>query len=217
MESTNKWLDDLTKDIQDITTSLQFTQKDVDVLKTTQDTLSRNCSSMRNEIPTVREGLQNMSGKADYLDGQFRRNHLVTDGIQESQSETWAESEDKVRKLFSEELQFDQHVELERAHLSGKPRPTVVKFLRFKDKLAVLEKAKCLKWSFIFIISEAVCQRRKELIPAMKVAREGGDIAYLSLRFQLLIHVWTYKYCKSTKERSVNCSLDYMQFKEQHS
>jgi hypothetical protein len=73
----------LTKDVQDIKTSLQFTQKDVDVLKTTQDTLSRNCSSMRNEITTVRQGLQNTSGKADYLDGQSRRNNLVVYGIQE--------------------------------------------------------------------------------------------------------------------------------------
>lgn len=88
MESTNKRLDDLTKDVEDINTSLQFTQKDVDVLKTTQDTLPRNCSSMRNEFTTVREGLQNMSGKADYLDGQSRRNNLVIHGIQEKQSET---------------------------------------------------------------------------------------------------------------------------------
>ena len=42
-------------------------------------------------------------------------------------------------------------------------------------QLAVLEKAKRLKRSFIFInedFSDAVCQRRKELILAMKAARE---------------------------------------------
>jgi hypothetical protein len=67
---------------------------------------SRTCLGRLNEIPTVRE--------ADYLDGQSMRNNCVIDGIQESQSETWAESEDKVQKLFSEELQLDQQVELEK-------------------------------------------------------------------------------------------------------
>ena len=41
-----------------------------------------------------------------------------------------------------------------------------MKFLRFKDKLAVLEKAKCLKGSFVFInedFSDAVRQRRNVL------------------------------------------------------
>ena len=101
-----------------------------------------------------------MSGKADYLDGQSRRNNLVIDDIQESQSETWVESEDKVRKLFSEELQLDQQVELEHAHQSVKPegtgganggangtrlRPIVVEFLRSKYNLQSLKKPNVLK------------------------------------------------------------------------
>ena len=65
-----------------------------------------------------------------------------------------------------------------------------MKFLRFKDKLAVLEKAKRLKGSFVFInegFSDAVRQRRKELLPAMKAARERGDIAYLRYD-KLIVH-----------------------------
>jgi hypothetical protein len=65
MESTNKRLDDQTEDVQDITTSLLIIQKDVDVLKTTQDALPRNGSSMWNEFTTVKEDLQHMSGKAE--------------------------------------------------------------------------------------------------------------------------------------------------------
>ena len=80
-------------------------------------------------------------------------------------------------------------MEIERAHRSGKPhgqgdkpRAIVVKFLRNKDKLAVLEKAKFLKGTNIFVnedYSESVRLKRKELIPAMKEARQRGDIAYL--------------------------------------
>jgi hypothetical protein len=49
----------------------------------------------------------------------------------------------------------------------------VDKFLRFKDKMAVLERAKYLRGTKIFIneeFSEAVRQSWKELIPAMKAA-----------------------------------------------
>lgn len=66
--------------------------------------------------------------------------------------------------------------------LLKKPQPVVVRFLWLKDKLLVLDKAKNLKGSGIFInkdFPEAVQQKRKELLPAMKAARERGDIAYL--------------------------------------
>lgn len=62
-----------------------------------------------------------------------------------------------------------------------RPGPIVVKFLRFKDKVAVLERAKNLRGIYLFLnkdYPEAVRQKRKELIPAMKAARSRGDIAY---------------------------------------
>ena len=61
--------------------------------------------------------------------------------------ETWTESEDKAREMISEKLKMDHsNIDVERAHGTGKPttgpddspRPIVVKFLRFKDKVAVL-------------------------------------------------------------------------------
>ena len=62
--------------------------------------------------------------------------------------ETWTESEDKVREMISEKLKMDHRkIEVEHTHRTGKPttgpgdRPIVVKFLRFKDKVAVLERA----------------------------------------------------------------------------
>lgn len=69
-------------------------------------------------------------------------------------------------------------------------RPIVVKWLRFKDRLVVLEKAKLLKGSRIYInddFSQSVRQRHKESIPAMKDVRQKGDIAYL--KFDKLITI----------------------------
>ena len=64
-----------------------------------------------------------------------------------------------MRRLLTEMLQINHRtVGLERAHRTGRlsssstrPRPVVVKFLRHKDKLGVLSKAKALKGTNIFI------------------------------------------------------------------
>ncbi|KAL7372326.1 hypothetical protein ABVT39_014222 [Epinephelus coioides] len=53
-----------------------------------------------------------------------------------------------------------------------------------------MENAKKLKGTGIYInedFSEAVRQKRKELLPAMRAARERGDIAYLSYD-RLIVH-----------------------------
>ena len=63
-------------------------------------------------------------------------------------------------------------IEVERTHRTGKPttspgdrpRPIVAKFLRFKDKVAVLERAKNLRGTYIFLnedYPEAVRQKRE--------------------------------------------------------
>ena len=117
---------------------------------------------------------------------------MVVDGIAESPHETWTESEDKVREMISEKLKMDHRkIEVEHTHRTGKPitgpgdrhRPIVVKFLRFKDKVAVLEIcSENLRGIYIFLdedYPEAVRQKRKELISAMKAARACGDNAYI--------------------------------------
>ncbi|KAJ8390585.1 hypothetical protein AAFF_G00101910 [Aldrovandia affinis] len=145
----------------------------------------------------MRETMTKMTEKADYLEGQTKRNNVVVDGIPETQNESWKETEDKVRFVITEKLHLDNsQMVIERAHRTGnpsgysgkRPRPIVIKFLRYKDKMAVLSKAKDLKGTNIYVnddYTEAVKQKRRELIPAMKAARERGDIAYI--RFDRLI------------------------------
>ncbi|CAH1258205.1 Hypp1974 [Branchiostoma lanceolatum] len=109
--------------------------------------------------------------------------------------ETWEESEQKVRNLLKDKLQLDpKKVEIERAHRNGRfqadrrPRSIVTKLLRYKDKQGILQRAKNLKGTHIFInedYSEAFRQKRRELIPELKAARERGNVAYL--RFDRLI------------------------------
>lgn len=68
-------------------------------------------------------------------------------------------------------------------HTSNGTRPVVVEFLRYEDKVAALQNARRLKETNIFIsedFTEAVGQKRRDLMPVMRAARETGDIAHLS-------------------------------------
>ena len=195
MDSTNSRLDAITKDLQDIKTSLQFTQKDVDDIKTDNAKQIERCNAMQSDIFKVCDSLLAVTDKMEYLEGQSRRNNLVFEGIQEAPGETWAETEEKVKKVLAEKLQLQREIEVERAHRTGKPggdrtRPIVVKFLRHKDRSAILQRTKLLKGSKIFInedFTDTVRRTRKELMPELRAARERGDIAYLRQE-KLIIH-----------------------------
>ena len=151
MDSFNKRLDGVLKELCDLRSSLQYTQKDVDELKSFSDNLSVQCKKL-NDVKTVVSSLNNMNGKADYLENQSCRNYLIFEGIPETGHEKWSDSEEKIRKVISEKLKLGHKlIKLKHAHRSGKPpgqggkpRPIVVKFLRYKDRLAVLEKVKFL-------------------------------------------------------------------------
>ena len=79
----------------------------------------------------------------------------------------------------------------------------MVKFLRFKDKVAVLERAKNLRGTYIFLnedYPEAVRQKRKELIPAMKAARAHADIAYICYG-RLIAHPPSWKHGRDERAK----------------
>lgn len=102
------------------------------------------------------------------------------DRMPETAGETWADSEQKVKEIFKQKLKIQREIEVERAHRTGKldknrdrPRSVIVKFLRFKDKTAVLNEARNLKSTNIFInedYTDAVRLKRKELMPKLKAA-----------------------------------------------
>lgn len=196
MDSTNNRMESLTKDIQEVKVSLQFTQKEVDDLKSDSRKHAERCEIMQADIYKVCESLLKITDKMEYLEGQTRRNNLIFEGVPESPRETWAESEEKIKKILVENLQLQHKVELERGHRIGKPgggertRPILVKFLRYKDRETILQRAKSLRGTKIYInedFTDTVKQKRKELMPELKAARERGDIAYLRYD-KLVVH-----------------------------
>lgn len=216
MNSMNQRVDELMKEVQDLKISLQFTQKEVDELKVNCREYSTECKSNVDDIQKLAESLLILDAKANYLDGQCKQNNIVVEGIPESPNEKWCESEEKVKQIIQEKLQLDQNkITLEKAHRIGRmrngnssrPRPVVVKFLKYKDKEAVLERAKYLKGSNIYLnedFPENVRLRRKELMPELRAARERGEIAYL--RYDKLITFPASQITKDSNRKSKKTS-----------
>lgn len=129
------------------------------------------------------------------MENQLKRKNIIIEGLIDERSENWNDLELKVQNLFSSNLGLDtKSIEIERVQRlgqheeGGRPRRVMVSLLRLKDKQQILSSAKKLRESKIYMnedFSGAVLQRRKELWPKLKAARERGDIA--TLRYDKLI------------------------------
>ena len=85
-----------------------------------------------------------MNDTIHYLENQSRRNNLRIDGVKERAEETWADTEQALRKVLETDLKMPtDHVKaiaIERAHRTGgaqnadRDRTVVVKFTNFKER-----------------------------------------------------------------------------------
>lgn len=90
--------------------------------------------------------------KLDDLENRSRRNNICFDAIPESDKETWAQTEEKIKEVISSKLKIKtKGIVIERAHRIGKkkradkPRTAIARFLNHKDKQAILVDKKNLK------------------------------------------------------------------------
>lgn len=187
---------------RDILISMYNTMKevkaDISTLKTSYQTFEDklgNCTRAIEIIDDKCEVLSNtMMDKLADLEDRSRRNNIIVYGIPEATGETWEKSEQLVREVITDLGEVESEIELDRTHRMGKkggptPRPIIARFLRWKDKTRVLEKARSrLKNTDVKMgedFSEKVRAQRKNLIPHMVQARKEGKWA--SLRFDKLL------------------------------
>ncbi|KAI8517872.1 hypothetical protein Bbelb_038890 [Branchiostoma belcheri] len=74
-------------------------------------------------------------------ENQSCRNNILFDRVPDNKQENWSQCEQKVRDILKDKLKLALlKIEIERSHRNGKfqedgrPRPIVVKLLRYKDK-----------------------------------------------------------------------------------
>ena len=125
------------------------------------------------------------------LEERHRRNNLRFMGIKEKsgvESETWDESETKVKVFLQEKLGLEtDEISIERAHMigkkeEGKRRTIIAKFLNYKQREKMINKYKKLKlWEDQIYInkdfSEYTVEKRIILFKRAKEIRERGEFA----------------------------------------
>lgn len=145
-------------------------------------------SRLEQEAVLMREKIERLEVKNDYLENQSRRNNLVFIGVDEKSSETWDECKSVLIETVRREtgVVLDE-MDIERAHRIGsgnkKPRPLIAKFLHFKKREDVLQSRRSIKGGKLFIredFSARVLEERRKLMPRLKEAKDSGQKAFLT-------------------------------------
>lgn len=177
-------LHEVIKDIVELKSAVDFTNKLMEDLKKENELLKTNVSTL--QTTTEKLCKENKQMKAELLDLKCRsmRNNIVVMGVKEEETENYTVTENLLKQFMKKELKMSDEqvadVEIERAHRIGrkkdpkKPRPIVARFLNFKMKMSVLERGRELKGTSLSIneqFPQEILERRRVLYPIMKSNR----------------------------------------------
>ena len=168
----------------------------MDNIETTINNLRAENEQLKKENSEIKDEINKLSSKLDTLESYSRRNNLRIYGLEESERENWDETEQRVRLFLKETMDMPEHenVEIERAHRVGSKfagkRPIIVKLSKYKDKEAILGKARRTfqqdsDYSVKEDFTERVQRQRRELGKYMMQERAKGR--YARLKYDKLI------------------------------
>lgn len=105
----NKRYDNLLKHMQDVKKSLEYSQREIDDLKTSLESVTSSAiKSLQSKTEALLADNKRWLDKTEYLEKQSRRNNIVIDGIPESPEESWSEAEKKFREILGGKMNIDQ-------------------------------------------------------------------------------------------------------------
>ena len=188
MEAVNVRLNKISEEVNEIKKSFKFTEnkfdKELAIIKS-------NIKKVKSDMKEITEDLldsDKVSSKLIELEDRSRRNNLGRDSIAKDQNESWHEYEEKVLEVIKEKLEIQDPTEIDRCHRMGKnkrnhPRTIIFKLNKFKDKEKILQNARNLKGTGIFI-DEDFCddsiELRKSLWEQVLEHRWQNKIAHLN-------------------------------------
>ena len=193
VKQLNDQINKLENRVVDLTTSLEFTQKEVDDLKSQakdyakerNETMAR-INHLHEEVEASNKKNKELEDRINHQEDYSRRKNIRISGMEEmGGNETWEQTAAAVKTLLEDKMQLSDLV-LERAHRvglrrEGKPRPIVARFLRYADRDAVMRNGKKLKGTNIFV-NEDLCAASQAIkssqFPLLKQARAQGKIAF---------------------------------------
>ena len=170
--------------------SLEFSQSMLDeelgTVKNDIKKLAFDMKELKKDLLDPNEVLEKLIELKDRL----RRNTLRIDSLIENTNETWDDCEKKLQEALQYKLSIQDDIEFDRYHCMGKrresrPRTIICRCVRFKDKQKILQNAKKLKNTGIYIYEDFckdTMELRKSLWEEVLNYRCQGKFAYLNYR-----------------------------------
>jgi len=191
-------IEELSAKYTDQQQSLEFTQSEVDdvkeKIKTSETTLhdqAKELEDISQMITVLNHARINMNEEMIRKEDYDKRDCLLFEGIPEKQAENCTKL---IEDLIKEQLKIGDTIRFHRCHRLGKDnpkktRPIIAKFVWFQDKQAILQNAKNLKGSSVFIqefFSPTTSHRRNALYPLLRYQKKNKKKCSLN-RDQLII------------------------------
>lgn len=179
VKQMNDQITKLESTISDLTTSLEFTQRELDDMKS-------EIKEYVKEKKDAKMRMDQLEERVNYQEDYNRRKNVRINGVEErDSSETWEQTAAVVTSMVKDKMQLGE-LSLERAHRVGprndaRPRTIVARFSRFCDRDAVMRNARKLKGTNIFV-DDDLCPASQAVknaqMPLLKQAKAQGKIAF---------------------------------------
>lgn len=185
VKQMSEHINKLENKVSDLTTSLEFTQSEVDNLKTNARELNKERKEDKTTIEKLVQKVKELEEKVIYQEDYSRRKNIRISGLEEQSNETWEQTSATVTSLLETKLQLPGVV-LERAHRVGPPRDdkpstVVARFTRYGDRDAAIRRGSRLRGTNIFLnedMSSASLAIKNAQMPMFKQARAEGKLAF---------------------------------------
>ena len=188
-DSLNKDVKQLRLDNTELRRSLEYTQSEVEELKTSLKQQRDNCPCLSQGHTTKGEVgaiLEDHSERLRGLEDYSRRNNLRLDNFDEPSDESQETLHHRVNRVFKEKLQTNAELEVVHrtgTHVGDRPRSVLIKFKSYRDRQTCFKAAPKLKGTNLYLnedVSKATMEIRKGKMEELREKRSRGLIAYFS-------------------------------------
>lgn len=185
-----KLLEEMNNKLSRMETSNTRIENKIDSLQMEIKTLKQDNEEVKEQNRKLTAIIKDQDQKIIQMEKEHRKKNIVIYGIKETDEENEAGQRKEVKSIVVEQMKTELDpaidiVDTKRIGMkhSGKNRPLLVELRSYSKKLEIMNMKKSLKESDIFIdedLPKEIQQKRKQLLPYMKKAREGGEKAYLN-------------------------------------
>lgn len=172
----------------------QKIDENINTVNAKLDKVVQEMKQVKEENRKLKSVVAEQEKRIDNLEREVRKKNVVIKGVMDEEEENENKSKEKITLLLQKMgVNIDMNMDIEEIrrlgnYVEGRKRPIIVKLTKERTKILILQNARNLSGTDIWIdedFSKTVQEERKALVPHLKEERKKGNRAYL--RFNKLI------------------------------